>query len=192
MIGRVSSIELPALRNALRTWYGAEERSVAFNERIVHDDMDDADSYRVVYEARFHSESLNVATVELWLTEDGGVAIGFERRERVARALGTRAYQPHRFAAGHEPRDLSIAAVLDVLTAIAHGRVGLEAMALPLFGIVSTRAVLNRGSEGRGTPWESHPDWIISPATASSWWRRIFYRPWQSSPARPMSVSDAS
>jgi hypothetical protein len=101
-----------------------------------------ADDYNVVYEAIFEPQTLDKARVEIWITEEGRVAFGFETRQRIAKRLSV-AYRRKRkrFAAGHEPTSLSRDGVLALLGAISDGKLLLSTRTF--FGVLDgTQAVM--------------------------------------------------
>jgi hypothetical protein len=128
------------LRTTLRTWF--HERRTT--EVTLHENTpganDDSDRYTVRYEASFEPRALDQARVEVWGTDDGQVAIGFELYARVASRVGGRRRYAKRFVGGHEPCPLGRAGLLAILDAIAGGELAVTVLALPWLGVVSARA----------------------------------------------------
>jgi hypothetical protein len=85
-------------------------------------EQDPADDYQVVYVARIEPRTLAELAVELWLTDEGRVALGLDRRRRVAQRLGLKSRSPA-FAGGHEPRTMPESAVAAILEAVAKGKI---------------------------------------------------------------------
>lgn len=98
-------------------------------------------SYEVRYEAVFEPTSVDQARVEVWLSADGGVAVGFERVKRVAERLGMKV-QDDRFAAGHEPHRMTETGLLLLLEMVADGEIAIESTVMPFLGLTSTKAVV--------------------------------------------------
>ncbi len=105
---------------------------------------DPQDDYLIAYEAVFEPGSLDQARVELWVTPDGYIAIGFERWKRIAERLDIKCGN-NRFAAGHEPQCMSESGLLAILDLIADGQIAISSSVIPLFGLVSTKAVVCHG-----------------------------------------------
>jgi len=101
---------------------------------------DPHDDYIVAYEASFEPKSLDQARVEVWVTTQGNVAIGFETRKRISTRLGLTT-KSTRFGAGHEPALRSGTGLLAILGAVADGKIAIRAIAIPFFGLISTKAV---------------------------------------------------
>lgn len=125
----------------LREWFESRRPTPVTLEETRDPKNDPYVTYQVSYEAVFAPTSLDQARVEVWVTTDGRVAIGFEKASRVAERLNVRAVQD-RFAAGHEPHDLSEAGLLSLLTRIADGGLALSPVVIPLVGLYSARAVV--------------------------------------------------
>lgn len=129
-------------RQLLSEWFATREANgVDFRENTKPDPDPDA-RYTVAYEAIFEPSSIEKAQVELWVTVEGEVAIGFETRKRVAERLGVRC-RSGRFAAGHEPHRTSAPGLFAFLDLVADGHVAISWTAVPLFGLISTRAVVS-------------------------------------------------
>jgi hypothetical protein len=103
------------------SWFASKSApDISFRESFpsTHDPADD---YKVVYEAIFEPQSLDKARVEIWLTDKGDIAFGFETRQRIAARLSVANWRKG-FAAGHEPRALSRDGVVALLSAISDGK----------------------------------------------------------------------
>jgi len=154
-------------------------RTVAFVQE--ENPQPDPDArYTVVYEARFKPSVLDQAQVEIWVTHDGEVAIGFETTARIAERLGTKSGRD-RFAAGHEPARMSEAGMLALLDLIANGDLAIVAIVVPLLGLTGTEAVLLRGDlDALKSLGYSPTDWIRKPRTRKSIPSRhlLKFQPW--------------
>lgn len=127
------------LHSALDAWFAkCGARGVSFVP-VFDPPVDPLEDYVVVYEARFEPQSLDRARVELWLTNDGYIALGLERRERVAKRLGIRTSRKG-FAAGHEPVSVTQQAVLRLLDCVAAGEIAISAW-VGVLGLRKTGAV---------------------------------------------------
>jgi hypothetical protein len=129
------------LRESITAWWrGREIRSVDFHE--FENPQSDPDSrFTVTYEAVFEPRSLDQARLELWITEAGEVAIGFETRDRVASRLGVR-NRRQGFAAGHEPREVSERWLREAIEMVALGDIAVAARTIPLVGLSKTIALV--------------------------------------------------
>jgi hypothetical protein len=134
---------LPAdAHELLSSWFASKMvPEISFRESFptTHDSSDD---YKVVYEAIFEPQTLDKAYVEIWVTDEGNIAFGFETRQRIAKRLSV-AYRRKRkrFAAGHEPTSLTQDGVLALLGAISDGKLLLSTRTF--FGVLDgTQAVM--------------------------------------------------
>jgi hypothetical protein len=131
------------VRTALTNWFrnvGASGQ-VAFREAS-DPPADPYDDYVVVYKATFEPVDLEMARMEIWQTAKGNVALGLEKRDRIAKRLGVKGTQTG-FAAGHEPRAVSVPDLLSLLDGAAEGRLAIIVKANRLFGVWSTKAAMD-------------------------------------------------
>lgn len=132
---------LERIRKILSTWF-ATKRAISVTFREVINPTPDADArYTVAYEAIFEPLSLDQARVELWVTSEGNIGIGFESHKRVAERLGVSS-RYDRFATGHEPHRMSETSLLALLDLIADGKIAISCTVIPLKGLISTKALL--------------------------------------------------
>jgi hypothetical protein len=142
----VAIIEIPELkpervRKILSEWFEVRRlNTVTFKEEI-NPENERYPDYFVVYKAVFEPHSLSQARVEIWLTNDGDVSIGFETWKRIAERLGIKGGNVQ-FAAGHEPARISETNLLAILDLMADGQIAISATVMPFFGLVSTNAVI--------------------------------------------------
>jgi hypothetical protein len=127
---------LPAdAHELLSSWFASKMvPDISFRESFptTHDPSDD---YKVVYEAIFEPQTLDKARVEIWVTDEGNIAFGFETRQRIATRLSVAYWRKRkRFAAGHEPISLSRDGVLALLGTISNGKLLLNARTF--FGVL--------------------------------------------------------
>ena len=95
--------------------------------------------YLLVYEAVIAPPRLDQARIELWVGEEGNLAVGIENQGRIAERLRKRTGSPVQFIAGHEPLALEMAHVEKLVEVVAGG--GLVIPARHAFGrILSTTA----------------------------------------------------
>jgi hypothetical protein len=129
-------------REKLLDWFKQiQTTAIRFTENT-SPEQDPYARYTVAYEATFEPNTLDRAFVEIGLTTDGMIAIGLETKNRIASRLELKGSKHKVFAAGHEPTDASVDGLLALLTAVAQGNIAISATALPLLGLVKTKAVL--------------------------------------------------
>ncbi len=139
---------LPALtpttvRETLTEWFAKRKAGdVEFRERTTPASDPDARD-RVSYQAVFEPVALDRARVELSVTAEGHIAIGYETRTRMAERLGVNGDKGC-FAAGHKPHRMTKPGLLAVLDAAADGDIAITSVVLPVLGLVATRAVMRR------------------------------------------------
>lgn len=137
---------LPALtperaRVLLSEWFASRHTTTVVFREETNPKNDPHDDYLISYEAIFEPKSLEQAYVYIGVTPDGYVAIGFERRKRIAERLGTK-NSSVRFAAGHEPCFISESGLFAILDLIADGQIAISPTAIPLIGLISTKAAV--------------------------------------------------
>lgn len=103
---------------------------------------DPNDDYAIAYRISFEPDTLEKARVEVWLTTEGLIAVGLEKRGRIAQRLHVK-NRREGFAAGHEPSYLTQKGLLALLTIIADGNFSISAGSLPIWGLAKTRAVIS-------------------------------------------------
>lgn len=130
-----------SVRQLLSEWFTTRHTTTIVFREETNPTPDPDARYRVAYEAIFDSSRLDQACVEIWVTTEGEIAIGFERRKRIAERLGVKS-AIDRFAAGHEPHRMSEPGLLAILDLIADGQIAVSPTVIPLFGLVSTKAVV--------------------------------------------------
>jgi hypothetical protein len=178
---------LPAdAHELLSSWFASKNvADISFREAFpsTHDPSDD---YNVVYEASFEPQTLDKARIEIWVTDRGNIAFGFETRQRIAARLSvTNRLKRRRFAAGHEPITVTRDGVLALLSAISDGKLLLNARTF--FGVLDgTRAAM--GEDDRQllvSGGYNYLDWIgvvrerIVPLNFGISGTLIRFQPWQ-------------
>lgn len=121
------------MHQLLSNWYVSKNAPhINFRESFPSA-LDSADDYRVIYEACFEPPTLDKARIEVWLTDEGNIALGFETRQRIAEKLGVANWRMG-FAAGHEPRAISGESVIALLNAVSDGNILLRTRTI--FGVL--------------------------------------------------------
>ncbi len=129
-------IDIDTIDKTLIEWFDSKQAINVKFARDIHPCIDDQDDYEIVYEACFESNQLDKAAVEVWVTSDGYIAIGFERWGRIAGRLGAKSNKK-RFAAGHEPIEMAEQELISLLDIIAGGNIAISAITLPVIGLFS-------------------------------------------------------
>jgi hypothetical protein len=160
-----------ALRNAPSTVRLVEDRPHKSEE---------VDDYDVIYTARFEPHSLEQAQVEIWLTDDGFIGVGFDTKERIAKRLSTRTFR-HGFAEGFEPCERDPTRLFAFLDHISHGRFCIVAQVWPVVGLGKTWAAMSPSVADAGA-WDQMigpGGWIKAPPVALFGTRHLLaYLPW--------------
>lgn len=135
-----AEINVEHLDSLLRDWLQMHEiRDVEFRAKRAPAYKPDEDDYKVIYEAVFEPKTANKAMLEIWLTDEGFVGFGFERKSRISTNLG--GSSSGEFATGQEPSvPFSDAIVIALLEAVASGAVKLQ-IKHRMFGGRKIRAV---------------------------------------------------
>lgn len=131
------------VQQVLTEWFSRSHPTTVHFKEVTEPAPDPNADYLVVYEAIFEPSSLDQARVELWVTKEGNVALGFERQKRIAERLGVKS-KSNRFVAGHEPRRMFESDLLKILDLIATGQIAIDPTVIPIFGLISTKAVASR------------------------------------------------
>jgi hypothetical protein len=130
--------------------------------------------YHVVHEIVVEPLSLDQLRIEFWVTDDGAVSVGLERRSRVAKFTGVKTSRDT-FIAGHEPVFVSPEYVRQLVDLVANG--AFEARGRVAFGRL-TWVKLHTPS-GTVLPPEVarrlHPIPLLVPIGRQF---RFHYRPW--------------
>ena len=82
--------KLEALTNELRRWIVFKQ----FNQVSLQEDTDPArdpqENYSLIYIGKFVPESLRAATLQVHVSDGGGIGIGFDTREGIAKRLAVK------------------------------------------------------------------------------------------------------
>lgn len=124
----------------VRDWWAHAPRcrGVEFREPVPVPPGPGDNDYNVIYEAVFEPPELTKARVELWVTDEGGVAVLFETKARLASRLSKRRiYHGRRCLGGHEPCPVSAGVLRGILEAVSKGEVSVTYTEVlgALFGI---------------------------------------------------------
>lgn len=123
-------------------WFSDRKyNSVLFIENT-SPDIDPNEDYQIEYEVRFETNSLSRMCIEIWVTNDGYIAIGIERRERVAKRFDV-SCRKNGFVTGHEPLLVNEHALLVLLDLVATGNMGLIVCVIPFIGLINGKAVFS-------------------------------------------------
>lgn len=132
---------LEALINELRRWIVSKK----FNHVSLHEDTDPArdpqDDYNLTYIGKFVPESPRAATLEVHVSEAGGIGVGFDTREGIAKRLAVK-NRRQGFGDGFEPRRLERGDLFLLLDLVSAGQVGIRATIIPWYGLGQTGATL--------------------------------------------------
>lgn len=99
------------------------------------------DDYFVAYTAEFRTSNLEQASLEVWITTEGTIGVGLEKRNRIANRVGVRTLT-HGFAAGFEPCEKNVARLFAFLEIVRLGKIAIQASVWPLVGLGKTEAVV--------------------------------------------------
>jgi len=134
--------KMSQIPDALHNWFiGSGSRDVDFIENT-NPNPDPNSRFVVTYEAAFEPKALDRMRIEIWVTSLGEIAIGLETKGRIAARLGIKGPNQKVFSAGHEPHIATVDGLVALLTAVSSGKICISAFALPILGLVSTKAVL--------------------------------------------------
>ena len=133
--------KLEVLTNELRRWIVSKQ----FNQVSLQEDTDPArdpqDDYSLIYIGKFVPKSTRAATLEVHLSDTGGIGIGFDTREGIARRLAVK-NRRQGFGDGFEPQLLDRADLFLLLDLVSAGQVGIRARIIPWYGLGQTGAIL--------------------------------------------------
>lgn len=127
----------------LKTWFdGLGAKDIHLIENFNPSKDPDA-SYEVTYEAKFEPTVLEKARLEIWVTKKGEIGFGFESYSRLGRRINM-LKDSDRFIMGIEPQFLSLNAIKKILELVAKGRIAVNYKSLPLIGLISAKAIVER------------------------------------------------
>lgn len=132
-----------AVKEALTEWFRVRQVSSVRFDQNQNPENEQGYDYFVTYEAIFEPHSLRMARVEVWVTREGYISIGFEKQSRIAERIGVRSFGD-RFIAGHEPIKISESGLIAILNVIADGRISIRPTVIPFFGLISSKAVIGK------------------------------------------------
>jgi hypothetical protein len=137
----LQELAVQQIRSTLIAWFNSQDStSVSFRENV-HPKTDSNARYEIIYEILFEPHSLIQLQVEVWVANDGRIAIGIETRERIARRLNKNNLRKG-FAAGHEPHKMSEDGLIALLNLIASGNLIFSPIIIPFFGLASIKTML--------------------------------------------------
>ena len=133
--------KLDAFSNDARQWIASKQ----FKQVSLQEDTDPArdphDDYGLIYIGKFVPESPRAATLEVHVSDAGGIGIGFDTREGIARRLAVK-NRRQGFGDGFEPQLLDRADLYLLLDLVSAGQVGIRARIIPWYGLGQTGAIL--------------------------------------------------
>jgi hypothetical protein len=144
---------------------------------------DDDDDYSVACEVRFEPVRKSCARLELWLTKDGAIAVGFETKKRVSELSGIDCGNAG-FASGSEPMEkLGLGGVNALLNVVADGELKV-AIKPRLFSGPRIAAVTSAGTrEWLRQASQGALSWIRDEAAFRNRGRILKFEPWNIPPA---------
>lgn len=131
-----------SLSSVLRDWVAANSLQTVAFEEITSPANVPSEDYQARWEAHFRPQRPDQAQVDIVLTEGNFIGVGFETRAKVANRLNLRNIRQG-YAAGFEPCEKSIAALLDFLDLVRQGKVAILARCWPIVGVGKTRAAVS-------------------------------------------------
>lgn len=168
------------VRLVLTEWFAQRHSPAVVFKESTDPKVDKYADYLVAYEATFEPLSLHQARVELWVTINGSVGVGLERWSRISARLGKKCTRD-RFAAGFEPQYIDEADLLMILDLIAGGNVAIATTFVPLFGLISTKAVVSLDTFRNLVSQGCHACSWLKPASQHALTRKgciIHFLPW--------------
>lgn len=146
MIGFVSSATkfpeaVEAITEELRRWTVAKQFAEVTLQEETDPPGDPHCDYSLVYIGRFVPPSTRGATVEIHVSDMGGIGVGFETRDGIAKSLNAKNHREG-FGDGFEPQQVDLAELLRFLDFVSAGRVGISARIIPWYGLGKTGAIL--------------------------------------------------
>lgn len=121
------------LRSAIVGWWEGQRRP-GVDLTINDAPQIDSNDYYVAHELTFHSASLLVARLEIWITDDGATGIQLEKHHRIGERLKVKSWSPQRCAWGHEPVFVPVSHLRALLECVASGGELIRATITP-FGL---------------------------------------------------------
>jgi hypothetical protein len=119
-----------SIATALQRWASDKVPSSIQFRSIPISASQSRNDYEVLYEFSFSPLSLEKASLDVWITTEGGVAIGIERWKRISERARLLSNVDHRFAGGFEPRKLEVEQLVRICDAVSDGKVEVKAYSI--------------------------------------------------------------
>jgi hypothetical protein len=168
-----------SLSSVLRDWVAANSlQAVSFKE-ISSPTRDLTEDYQVRYEAHFRPPRSDQAQIDIVLTENDFIGVGFDTRANVANRLNVRNMRQG-YAAGFEPCEKREDELLRFLDLVRQGKIAILARCWPIVGLGKTRAAVNIRDVPSGFVFGPH-GWLrplADPKAATMSSRVLRYETW--------------
>lgn len=139
---------------------------------------DDDDDYSVACEVRFEPVRKSCARLELWLTKDGAIAVGFETKKRVSELTGIDCGNAG-FASGSEPLEkLALGGVNALLNKVADGKLKIAVKPRPFSGPRIAAVASAATTEWLRQESQGALSWIRDEAAFRETGRILEFEPW--------------
>lgn len=135
-------MKIAELKSVFAEWNPARlaAAEVDFKENMTPSFDAAQDDYKIVYEASFEPKSLEKGRLELWLSDESGVAVGIEHSSRITRRLKVRAFGFGGFVTGHEPGPVKIEAAKTLFEMVSRGNFAIKVASV--FGLAFSAKAL--------------------------------------------------
>lgn len=128
-------------REILADWFRRRQPTTVRLVENLSPKSEPYEDYTVVCAISFEPDTLECMRAEVWLTTEGGIAVGLEKRDRIAQRLSIKNRQEG-FAAGHEPRQITQEGLIALLTLVANGELAIATTTFPIWGLYKSKAVV--------------------------------------------------
>lgn len=167
-----------SLSNVLKDWAAANpSQTVSFKE-VSSPTNDLSEDYQVRYEAHFKPMHPDQAQVDIVLTENDLIGVGFETRANVAKRLNVRNMRQG-YAAGFEPCEKREGELLRFLDLVRQGKIAILARCWPIVGLGKTWAAASIHDVPSGLVFGPH-GWLrpLADPRAATFSRVLRYESW--------------
>jgi hypothetical protein len=131
-------------------WYDADIKRVVYkiDEWSNYNNKKKDVEYNLKYELEFIPDSLDMIAIYIWIDHNGYIGIGIENYCRVSKRFNIDIYGRSKmgFVAGHQPIEVDIESILEILTLAKTGKFYVCLRRLP-FLIYPRIAILNKSSD---------------------------------------------